>query len=121
MKIWVILCLAAGPLAVRGQTASETFSATQPTVRRNHGVQLSEGQFFGWKPPVVHPLFPEKLQWWGGRPLPMTRQVRDSLRILLPDRMPCLVSRGLGAMPVDRRKGSDPMPNVARPAKIMTP
>ena len=109
MKIGVIFCLAAGPLLVSGQ-------------------QQPGGATFGWRPPAVkiagtagrpawsiysdqmYVPFPDNLHWFGDEKKPKSLWALNSVRILMPDRMPCLVSWYPDAMPIDRRKGTDPMP-----------
>ena len=120
MKIWVILCLAAGPLAVRAQHMA----------RPNSSGWLDTASL-GWHGPAMELPNSARLRYAGGwgRPVfpnnlhlprrdddsPMTLYVRDSLRILLPDHMACLIAAGADHMPVDRRKGRDPMPGLKKP------
>ena len=102
MKIWVILCLAAGPLVVQAQRADGWISGQRADGlvpgQRADNLHRIDGLFSPWRPPAVT--------------LPMSLYVRNSIRILLPDRMPCLVPRRLNdPMTIDRRRNADKMPN----------
>jgi hypothetical protein len=113
MKIWVILCLVAGPFVARGQQAGGAVSDGQRTDGPVSGKRPAE-LFRGWRQPALDPLGPATFwpqvpsavpfifrdsypfapwtKWWpDDDKKPMTLYQRDSLRILLPDRMPCLV------------------------------
>lgn len=57
------------------------------------------------------PVFPDNLHLPRRESGLITIYLRDSMRILLPDNMACLIVTGTDPMPVDRRKGRDPMPN----------
>jgi hypothetical protein len=52
---------------------------------------------------------------FGWKPAAITLYPLNSVRILMPDRMPCLLSLGvMDRMPIDRRRNPDPMPNGVR-------
>ena len=101
MKIGLILLLVAGPFVVRAQKLG-TLNPNKPL----------DSLLSPWQPPVVQ--IPNRQTWWGPKtiyddhwytPFPenlhwdgkkdeqtlTTLYARNSMRILLPDRMPCLV------------------------------
>lgn len=124
MKIGVILCLAAGPLLARAQKPGRLFPGGLP-----------DSIAVGWRPPAVkiagtaarkpwsvysdklYRPFPENLHWSGDEKKPNSIWAANSVRILMPDHMACLVSQYPDPIPVDRRKGRDPMPNGVKRVK----
>jgi hypothetical protein len=114
MKIGVLLFLVVGPFAARAQLMSRDRVPADPA----SGWLRSNKQFLGWQPSSV------VLPGTGGRlqtPLVDLALIsllqRDSLRILLPDRMPCLVPLRVSDAMVRRMRfcGVEKMPNALRP------
>ena len=105
MKIGVLLFLVVGPFIVLGQPAI-------------HGRRL-DSLFGGWRPPGIE--FPGagiRLQtsWVDVAALSLYR--RNSLRIMLPDRMPCLAPLRVTDRMARRMRiccGVEKMPNALRP------
>lgn len=100
MKIGVILSLAAGPLLALAQNPGNWLA---PHAGRPISSSWLDSVSLGWRPPAVKVLGTASRQPWS--------IYRDRVRILMPDHMSCLVSWYPDAMPIDRRKGTDPMPN----------
>ena len=68
--------------------------------------QRPDSLFLGWRP------------WRGDERKPVSLYQRNTLFVVVPDRMPCLILRGVDPMPIDRHRNAEPMPNGMKRVKI---
>jgi hypothetical protein len=105
MKIGVLLFLVVGSFAARAQPAI-------------HGRRL-DSLFGGWPPPgIAFPGAGIRLQTSWVDVAPISLYQRDSLRIMWPDRMPCLAPLRVTDRMARRMRiccGVEKMPNALRP------
>jgi len=117
MKIGLILLLAAGPFVVRAQKPGSLSEGPGTLIQRAGGLfsanpldslllpwhpptVLFPGRLTGWGPRTIYDdrgytPFPENLHWPGQEKIQMSLYAQNSIRIMMPDHMPCLVPVGI--------------------------